>query len=83
MIKKKNSIKALPNFHKGQYPSGVALFLDLDGTLLEISDKPELVTVSENLKGLIFKLEKCLNGAIAFVSGRTILDVDQLFKPLE
>ena len=72
----------LPNFHRGQFPSGVALFLDIDGTLLEISDKPALVTVNDNLKRLIFKLERCLNGAVAFISGRTILEVDQLFNPL-
>ena len=82
-MKKQNLIKALPSFNRVQCPSGVALFLDIDGTLLEISEKPELVRVNENLKGLIFKLEKCLNGAVAFISGRTILDVDQLFKPLE
>ena len=83
MIKKQNLIKALPNFNREQCPSGVALFLDIDGTLLEISDKPGLVMVNDNLKGVIFELEKSLNGAVAFISGRTILDVDQLIKPLE
>ena len=83
MTKKHNLIEALPNFRQEQCPSGVALFLDIDGTLLEISDKPGLVMVNDNLKGVIFELEKSLNGAVAFISGRTILDVDQLFKPLE
>ena len=50
MIKKQNLIKALPNFNREQCPSGVALFLDIDGTLLEISDKPGLVMVNDNLK---------------------------------
>ena len=39
--------------------------------------------VNDSLKKLLFNLEQRLGGAIAFISGRTILDVDQLFKPLE
>lgn len=73
----------LPSFHKEQFPLGVALFLDIDGTLLEIRDRPKLVKVNDSLKKLLFNLEQRLGGAIAFISGRTILDVDQLFKPLK
>ena len=73
----------LPSFQKEQFPLGVALFLDIDGTLLEIRDRPKLVKVNDSLKKLLFNLEQRLGGAIAFISGRTILDVDQLFKPLK
>ena len=83
MTKKQNLKKVLPNLYHGQYPTGVALFLDIDGTLLEICDKPELVKVNDNLIKLILKIEKCLDGALAFISGRAILEVDQLFKPLK
>ena len=49
-----------------------ALFLDLDGTLLEIAPTPELVVVPPNLPGLLASLHALLGGAVAIVSGRSI-----------
>ena len=66
-----------------KFPSGVALFLDVDGTLIEIADKPASITVSNNLKQLLSKLERQADGALALVSGRTISEIDQLFQPLK
>lgn len=59
-----------------------ALFLDVDGTLLELAPTPESVYVSERLKSLLIELSKRLEGALALISGRTIADLDNLFSPL-
>ena len=73
----------LSPFIQLKFPAGVALFLDIDGTLLEIAEKPESVDVPEGLKQVLNDLENCLDGALAFVSGRSISDVDRLFEPLK
>jgi trehalose 6-phosphate phosphatase len=59
-----------------------ALFLDVDGTLLEIAETPYGVHVPESLKELLVSLSFRLDGALALVSGRTIENVDRLFDPL-
>jgi len=64
-------------------PSGpVALFLDIDGTLIEHQPHPEGVFVDATLRTLIAEAAAGLNGAVAFVTGRTIEMVDRLFSPL-
>ncbi len=72
----------LHKFNKTEFPEGVAMFLDIDGTIVDIADNPKSVVVSPELKKLVGDLEECLNGAVAFVSGRSIAEVDNLFKPL-
>lgn len=58
-----------------------ALFLDLDGTLLEIAATPEQVVVSPGLAPLLTELEQELEGALAIVSGRPIDEIDRLLAP--
>jgi trehalose 6-phosphate phosphatase len=58
-----------------------ALFLDLDGTLLEIAATPESVVVPPNLPGLLTDLHALLGGALAIVTGRSIGVVDSLLAP--
>ena len=58
-----------------------ALFLDLDGTLLEIAATPESVVVPPNLPGLLANLHALLGGAVAIVTGRSIGVVDSLLAP--
>ena len=55
------------------------LFLDVDGTLLELADHPGAVFVDPALKKLLERLRKAAEGAVALVSGRTIADLDRLF----
>ena len=58
-----------------------ALFLDVDGTLLEIAARPELVQLPPTLLSLLELLTQQRDGALALVSGRCIADLDNLFDP--
>jgi trehalose 6-phosphate phosphatase len=60
----------------------VALFLDLDGTIVEIVEHPHNVHVEPATLKLLARLAVRLAGAIAIVSGRPIEDIDKLFSPL-
>jgi trehalose 6-phosphate phosphatase len=59
-----------------------ALFLDVDGTLLDIAAVPDRVVVPDGLVATIARLERLLGGALAIVTGRTLADLDRLFFPL-
>jgi trehalose 6-phosphate phosphatase len=59
-----------------------ALFLDVDGTLLDLAASPRAVVVPPGLVESIADIERALGGALALVSGRTFADLDQLFSPL-
>lgn len=59
-----------------------ALFLDVDGTLLEFAATPGGVVVPKTLISMLDSLEQKLGGALAFISGRPIADLDRLFAPL-
>ena len=56
------------------------LFLDVDGTLLELAEHPQAVDVDPRLAPLLDRLRRAAGGALALVSGRTIADLDQLFE---
>lgn len=59
-----------------------ALFLDVDGTLLEFADTPEGVRVPPGLVDALAALRHRLGGALALVSGRRLARLDALFAPL-
>jgi len=59
-----------------------ALFLDLDGTLIDIAARPDRVVVPAELPGLLEACRLAFGGALAIVSGRTIADLDRLLSPL-
>jgi len=58
------------------------LFLDVDGTLLELTDTPSSTVADPQIKLLVKHAAERLGGALALVSGRTILTLDALFAPL-
>lgn len=68
--------------HEGLYPANTALFLDFDGTLAEIVDDPEAVTIHPGLRDLLAGLEVGTAGALAIVTGRAIRDIDRFLAPL-
>lgn len=59
-----------------------ALFLDVDGTLLELRNTPGQVYASRDLVRLLLALQGWFDGAVALLSGRTIEDLDRIFHPL-
>jgi trehalose 6-phosphate phosphatase len=60
----------------------MALFLDVDGTLLEIEREPSAVHVPERLCRVLGALQSATGGALALVSGRSLDQLDRLFSPL-
>lgn len=59
-----------------------ALFLDLDGTLIDIAPSPEEVVAPQQLVSSLGVLARRLDGALAVVSGRPIATIDALLAPL-
>jgi trehalose 6-phosphate phosphatase len=60
-------------------PPNAALFLDIDGTLLDFAARPELVVVPPELADLLIRLRRQLGGALALITGRPLQDVDRFF----
>ena len=69
---------ALPAIH-----AGTALFLDFDGTLVDLADQPDAVLVPPDLVPLLQQLAQQLGGALAIVSGRKLADLDDFLAPLQ
>jgi len=60
----------------------ICLFLDVDGTLIDLAPTPDAVVVSDALLDELSAAERRLDGALALVSGRPIAELDRLFAPL-
>jgi len=63
------------------FPS-CALFLDFDGTLVDIAPQPDAVVVPPSLIQTLEQLDRYLGGAVALISGRPIQQIDALLRPL-
>ncbi|MBI1868035.1 MAG: trehalose-phosphatase [Methylocystis sp.] len=59
-----------------------AIFLDLDGTIVELSDRPDAVHVDASTLQLLKALRDKTNRALAVISGRDIDVIDRLLHPL-
>jgi trehalose 6-phosphate phosphatase len=59
-----------------------ALFLDVDGTILDLAERPDDVVLPPGLVKTLLRTERKLDGALALVSGRPIDELDRLFEPL-
>lgn len=62
--------------------SNWAVFLDLDGTLLDIATAPDRVNVPMDLVRDLATASAALDGALAIVSGRMLSEIDRLLSPL-
>jgi trehalose 6-phosphate phosphatase len=60
-----------------------ALFLDFDGTLVDIAPQPDAVIVPPGLVQSLQALAKYLGGALALISGRPIEQIDEYLQPLQ
>lgn len=56
---------------------GAALFLDFDGTLVELADTPDAIDVPAGLVPMLERLRRRLDGRIAIVSGRSLADLER------
>jgi trehalose 6-phosphate phosphatase len=59
-----------------------AILLDVDGTLLDIAPTPREVFVPHSLRDTLTRLWQRAGGAVAFVSGRPVGELDLIFSPL-
>ncbi len=60
----------------------LCLFVDADGTLIEIAERPENARPTAAIVSILDSLYFRLDGALAIVSGRRVEDIDRLFAPL-
>ncbi len=60
-----------------------AILLDIDGTVLDFAPTPREVWVPPSLRETLERLYERAGGAVAFVSGRSLSDMDLIFAPLE
>ncbi|HEX7656599.1 MAG TPA: trehalose-phosphatase, partial [Sphingomonas sp.] len=58
--------------------ANASLFLDFDGTLVDLADTPDAVAVGRPLADLLDRLLDRLEGRVALVSGRSIAKLDDL-----
>ncbi|MDQ0455300.1 trehalose-phosphatase [Rhizobium paknamense] len=62
-------------------PDRYALFLDIDGTLIDLAATPDGITVPAGLGEALGSVSARLGGALALVTGRGLAYADQLFAP--
>jgi trehalose 6-phosphate phosphatase len=55
-----------------------ALFLDIDGTIIDLAATPDAVTIPPGLPETLTHLQQKLGGALAIISGRKLTDIDRL-----
>jgi len=63
---------APPPLHALGQGRDIALFLDLDGTLIDIAPSPDVICVPQDLNHRLERLAKLLGGRLALVSGRSL-----------
>ncbi len=62
-------------------PARWALFLDIDGTLIDVAPTPDAAVVPRGLAQLLGRVARGLGGALALSTGRRIAAADRLFSP--
>ncbi|TMH22461.1 MAG: trehalose-phosphatase [Betaproteobacteria bacterium] len=60
-------------------PADAGFFLDIDGTLLDIAERPQLVRIDDDLGHLLATIRDASGGAVALISGRPVAEIDRLF----
>lgn len=63
-------------------PDRWALFLDIDGTLIDLAAAPDAIQVPLSLANHLDAVSARLGGALALVTGRSLSYADGLFAPL-
>ena len=76
------TLRTDPTLDPKRFRADIGLFLDVDGTLIDIAPNPDAVVVPASLLRDLALAEERFEGALALISGRTIEDLDRLFSPL-
>lgn len=76
-----SSEKSLGPADAGRSRTKLAMFLDFDGTLVELAERPDLVVVPKQLAHTLERLSVRLNGALAIITGRPLDAVDAFMAP--
>jgi len=63
-------------------PRTIAFFLDFDGTLVELAERPDAIRLAERTRDVLSRLAVVTGGAVAIVTGRDIADLDRFLEPL-
>lgn len=68
-----------------RYPDArsTAIFLDFDGTLVEIAERPDAVALADATRCAVATLARHTGGALAIVTGRDIATIDTFVAPLQ
>jgi len=78
----------LPSYPDSDHPvfspllDDCAFLLDIDGTLLDLAPTPNEVVVPPGLAETLSGLHMRTDGALALVSGRSLADIDSIFRPM-
>jgi len=56
---------------------GAALFLDFDGTLVELAETPDAIEVAPSIPKLLRQVARRLEGRLGIISGRSIGDIER------
>jgi trehalose 6-phosphate phosphatase len=60
----------------------VALFLDFDGTLIDIAETPDSIVVPDDMAARLQALSQRMEGRLALVTGRAVANLEQHCGPL-
>lgn len=61
---------------------GASLFLDFDGTLVDLALAPDAIEVAPETRELLARLDRCLEGRVAILTGRSLDDLTAHLHPV-
>ena len=64
-------------------PANAAFFIDFDGTLVALAERPDLVVVEPEVLALLECLTRRFDGAVAVITGRSLDTIDRFLSPLK
>ena len=70
------SLPPPPEFHDLLAQERLALFLDFDGTLVELAPEPGAIDVPQDMVDRLHRLRDTLDGRLALVTGRALDDLE-------
>jgi trehalose 6-phosphate phosphatase len=76
-------LRALPPPPELEGLGRTSLFLDFDGTLVELAPAPDAISIAPDLPPLLKALASRLEGRLAIISGRSLADLDQWLGGLD